>query len=241
MLQMLRMAESVSTPDDLLNAVGEFQRLQEYLIRCVDQTPVLSAEYDIDGLVLRRLIRHYAQGSTGWVLLKMPVYPVIMVDAFMEAIPWPVKLIVVERRFEAIIASYKRRLEDLYYLNSPRERRRWSMLLPPRQRDVALKGALGFGAVLAGINEHIHSRLDACSTQWSSVQIEDWASSSDVRSEVLSKLDIPVAWERIEAMSRVVDLDRLAGGRPASSRALTSIKRLCYRAKCFVGSAFRGL
>lgn len=229
---MLGVVDAISVPSHLLNEVAEYQRLHDCFIEMLDRTSVEASTYRVDEPRLKELIDDYVGQGEGWVVLKMPVYPLLILEQILDAVDRPVRLVVVERQFEHVVRSYRRRLEDLYYSRHPDERRRWIMRLPVEKRRQSIDGKKTFETLLREVKEHLDSQIRKCHRaglvkRTAVVPIEPWVLSERTRRCVLERLGFD--GQRVTEMGKLANPERLLEKRPLQERPITALKRIGYR------------
>jgi hypothetical protein len=224
LVQMLDKHPDVSAPMRYLTHVGEFRQLYFFFVRVMDATPLYSEEYVIDYDELRFIMDAYMQNidhSKPFCVLKMPFYPLICLDWFINYFDGNLSLVYNSRPAEKIVRSFINKKQDQFYFHEHNDEiLRHIKKLPVERRKhyLATSDAPAFfhEYVLYGDQLRQQWNKEHPERQFIDVPIENVATSRDNIESFLQKLSLPIS--RVDDMLSLVDPARLLRSAPTQTK-----------------------
>lgn len=220
-IRMLAAHPEVTVPGSLLNEVGEFPPLHNLFLRAQARAPMHREELPVDRRELAFVLEAYRReipAGAPFYALKMPHYPLFCLEKFGEALgEGPV--LFVDRPTEKIVASFRRRGEDIRYYRPPD--RRYDQIKLCRLGDRSRLLAEGTPVeIIRAQAEGARSLVD----RWAQdrgergivrVEVERFAADVAYRKALLEGIGLDPG--AATALGAVVDRARLLGGSPLRS------------------------
>lgn len=217
LVQMLARHHEVSVPSEALNAVQEFYPLHRLFIQFLDATSLHSPNYAINFDELRFTLDAYMLNidkSKKTFVLKLPFYPLLCLDKFVEYYQGNIVLANVRRPIEKVVQSYIRRGEDKRFFDDPLELMRQVKKLDPslRGKYLARKDPPAFFREIERVIEEKVLTWERQQPQYPfvDIDIEQLANSKPYIGSVLTRLQLST--QHIDELAKEVDQQRLLEG-----------------------------
>lgn len=227
LVQMLAKHPDVAVPLDVLNDVQEYIPLHWFFVQAMDRTPLYSDEYWLDPDELAYILEAYIQTTEAdkpYFVLKMPYYPLYYLDFFSDYFGDRLKLLFTRRPIEKVVHSWLKPGSNLFFYQFEEIARQAKKLAVAERQQILSELSQQKGE---GFFHALETRCDSLRDGWNiyhpdnpflTLDMEQLAKSRDYQLELINFLGLSTT--HLDAMTSVIDYDRLLHNRSPASRSI---------------------
>ena len=123
LVQLFQKIDKVYVPQELLNQVGEYQKLHKFFTECADKTSLEDNDWNIDKEKLFFILDGYysLNKDKKITVIKLPYYPLRCINFFKEYFNNKLVILYCDKNFETIFNSFIKRNEVNKFMDDPIE------------------------------------------------------------------------------------------------------------------------